>query len=59
MTVGPIQLIACRFEGFEPKGEFEDGMRELSEWVNAQPSCDVDDQFEKARKELDDKKLTL
>lgn len=45
--------------GFEPTSEFEEGMRELSDWVNAQPSCDVDDQFEKARKELEDKKLTL
>jgi dTDP-L-rhamnose 4-epimerase len=45
--------------GFEPSAEFEGGMKELSEWVNAQPSCEVDDQFEKARKELEDKKLTL
>ncbi len=45
--------------GFEPKIEFEEGMKELSEWVNAQPSCDVDDQFEKARKELEEKRLTL
>lgn len=45
--------------GFEPKVEFEDGMRELSEWVNAQPSCDVEDQFEKAKKVLEEKNLTL
>jgi len=45
--------------GFEPTSVFEEGMRVLSEWVNAQPSCDVNDQFEKAKKELEDKKLTL
>ncbi len=39
--------------------DFEDGIKELSEWVNAQPSCDIEDQFEKARKELEEKKLTL
>jgi len=45
--------------GFEPKVEFEEGMRELSEWVNAQPSCDIEDQFEKAKKELEERKLTI
>jgi dTDP-L-rhamnose 4-epimerase len=45
--------------GFEPGVEFEEGMKELSDWVNAQPSCDIDDQFEKARRELEEKRLTL
>lgn len=44
--------------GFEPKVEFESGIKELSDWVNAQPSCEVEDGFEKARRELERRRLT-
>jgi dTDP-L-rhamnose 4-epimerase len=44
--------------GYKPKVEFEEGMEELVEWVNAQPSCSVEDRFEKAHKELEKRRLT-
>jgi dTDP-L-rhamnose 4-epimerase len=44
--------------GYAPRIKFEDGMRELVEWVNAQPSCNVEDRFEKAHRELELRKLT-
>lgn len=45
--------------GFEPKVSFEQGVPELVEWVNLQPSCEVSDGFEKAQKELSDRNLTV
>ena len=45
--------------GFEPKVSFEQGVPELVEWVNLQPSCEVSDRFEKAQKELSDRNLTV
>ncbi len=45
--------------GYKPTVRFEDGVHELVDWVNAQPSCEVDDLFENAQKELEHRKLTL
>ncbi len=45
--------------GYAPRVSFEDGMQELVEWVNAQPSCNVEDRFEKAHRELEARRLTL
>ncbi len=45
--------------GYKPQVRFEDGVHELVEWVNAQPSCDVDDLFENAQEELERRSLTL
>lgn len=45
--------------GYAPKVGFEEGMRELVEWVNAQPRCSLEDRFEKAHRELEKRKLTL
>jgi dTDP-L-rhamnose 4-epimerase len=44
--------------GYAPEVEFEEGMRELVEWVNAQPECSVEDRFEKAHRELEIRRLT-
>ena len=45
--------------GYSPRVEFDEGMRELVEWVNAQPSCNVEDRFEKAQQELEARRLTI
>jgi dTDP-L-rhamnose 4-epimerase len=42
--------------GFEPKVRFEDGIDDLITWVRSQISEDL---FEKAKKELEEKRLTL
>ncbi len=44
--------------GYKPRVKFEEGMKELVEWVNAQPSCSVEDRFEKAHNELERRRLT-
>ena len=41
--------------GFEPKVNFEDGMKELTRWVSQQTA---EDGFEKARRELESRGLT-
>lgn len=43
--------------GFKPSTTFEEGIPELVEWVNLQPSCEVQDRFENAQKELEDRRL--
>ena len=43
--------------GYKPTVKFEEGMQELAEWVNAQPSCNVEDRFAMAQKELEKRKL--
>lgn len=45
--------------GYKPKVKFEEGMKELVEWVNAQPACEATDLFENAHRELESRKLTL
>lgn len=42
--------------GFEPKLKFEEGVKDLIRWVKAQKSEDF---FEKAKKELEDRHLTM
>ena len=42
--------------GFEPKVKFQDGMEDLVSWVKSQASSDL---FEKAKKELEDRRLTI
>lgn len=44
--------------GYKPKVKFEEGMKELVAWVNAQPQCSVEDRFEKAHEELERRRLT-
>jgi len=43
--------------GFKPEVKFEEGIKELVEWVNAQPKCEVADRFEKAQRELERRRL--
>ncbi|MEE8423063.1 MAG: NAD-dependent epimerase/dehydratase family protein [Thermodesulfobacteriota bacterium] len=45
--------------GYKPSVRFEEGVDELVEWVNLQPSCEVSDNFEKAGKELESRRLTV
>jgi len=42
--------------GFEPKVKFQDGMEDLVSWVKSQAPSDL---FQKAKKELEDRRLTI
>jgi len=43
--------------GFKPTISLAEGIPELVEWVNLQPSCEVEDRFECSQKELEKRKL--
>lgn len=43
--------------GYKPKVKFDEGVKELVEWVNDQPSCNAEDRFEIAQEELKRRKL--
>lgn len=45
--------------GYKPSVKFDEGVGELVEWVNLQPSCEVSDDFDRARSELESKRLTV
>jgi|TARA_B100002003_G_C14121371_1_gene539368 dTDP-L-rhamnose 4-epimerase len=44
--------------GYNPTSNIKEGMQELTEWVNAQPSCNVKDKLRNANKELEKHRLT-
>ncbi len=45
--------------GYKPSVKFEEGVGEFIEWVNIQPSREVLDNFENAKKELESRRLTI